>query len=184
VAEGVAPLPSRLLPRVVEGRQGQYAGAVSRLLAFAVDVGASWLLFTLGLAVLSVATQLVTGRRFSLSAWQLVDLGVLVVWEFVYFSYQWSLAGKTIGMALFGIQVVEADGSPVRSRSAFLRTLFFPISIVTFGLGFIGILVGRDRRALHDRLAHTAVVYAWDARAARLRWLARQDSAPPAGPIP
>ena len=30
------------------GRQGHYAGAVSRLAAFAVDVGASWGLFTAG----------------------------------------------------------------------------------------------------------------------------------------
>ena len=34
--------------------------------------------------------------------------------------------------------------------------------------------------ALHDRIARTAVVYSWDARAARLRWLARQESAPTA----
>jgi uncharacterized RDD family membrane protein YckC len=48
------------------------------------------------------------------------------------------------------------------------------LSIVVFGLGFIGILVQRERRALHDLLAGTAVIYSWDARAARLRWLARQ----------
>ena len=33
---------------------------------------------------------------------------------------------------------------------------------------------------LHDRFAGTAVVYSWDARAARLRWLAKQDAADPA----
>ena len=32
-----------------------------------------------------------------------------------------------------------------------------------------------ERRAWHDLLAGTAVVYAWDARAARLRWLADRD---------
>ena len=36
------------------------------------------------------------------------------------------------------------------------------------GLGFVLILLRRDRRALHDLIASTAVVYAWDARAARL----------------
>lgn len=43
-----------------------------------------------------------------------------------------------------------------------------------FGLGFAGILVQREHRALHDLIAGSAVVYAWDARAARLRFLARQ----------
>jgi hypothetical protein len=33
--------------------------------------------------------------------------------------------------------------------------------------------VNRERRALQDLIADTAVVYAWDARAARLRILAR-----------
>ena len=37
-----------------------------------------------------------------------------------------------------------------------------------------GILVQRERRALHDLIAGTAVVHAWDARAARLRFLARE----------
>jgi hypothetical protein len=29
---------------------------------------------------------------------------------------------------------------------------------VTLGLGFVPALVGADRRALHDRLAHTRVI--------------------------
>jgi uncharacterized RDD family membrane protein YckC len=61
-----------------------------------------------------------------------------------------------------------------------VRTLTFPLSFLLLGLGFLGILLHRDRHALHDRLAGTVVVYSWDARAARLRWLARQDAKAPA----
>ena len=48
----------------------------------------------------------------------------------------------------------------------------------------------REHRAPHDLIAGTAVIYAWDARAARLRFLARQaelapaSSPPPAGAAP
>jgi hypothetical protein len=35
--------------------------------------------------------------------------------------------------------------------------------------------VQREHRAVYDLIAGTAVVYAWDARAARLRFLARQS---------
>jgi hypothetical protein len=49
----------------------------------------------------------------------------------------------------------------------------FPVSFLLCGLGFLGIIVQRERRALHDLIAGTAVIYAWDARAARLRFLAR-----------
>jgi uncharacterized RDD family membrane protein YckC len=54
-----------------------------------------------------------------------------------------------------------------------VRTLAFPLSFLLLGLGFLGILLRRDRRALHDVIAGTTVVYAWDAREARLRSLAR-----------
>ena len=50
----------------------------------------------------------------------------------------------------------------------------FPLSFLFFGLGFLGILVQREHRALHDLIAGTAVIYSWDARAARLRFLARE----------
>jgi uncharacterized RDD family membrane protein YckC len=64
-----------------------------------------------------------------------------------------------------------------------VRTLAFPLSFLLLGLGFLGILFGRDRRALHDVIAGTAVVYAWDAREARLRSLARERSVrPPESP--
>ena len=160
---------------LIEGRQGHYAGAVSRLAAFAIDVGASWGLYTLGIAAITFAIELATGRNLVINHYQLPSLLLLGVWEFIYFAYQWAAAGKTIGMAILGIQVVRTDGSPIGHRQAVLRTLTFSLSIITFGIGFIGILVNRERRALHDGLAGTAVVYSWDARAARLRWLAKKD---------
>ena len=159
----------------IEGRQGHYAGAVSRLVAFGVDVGASWGLFTLGAAALAFSVQLVSGHNFSLSSHQIVSLAALAVWEFVYFSYQWASGGRTIGMALLGIRLVKTDGSLIGPRQAVVRTLALPLSFLLLGLGFVGILTNRDRHALHDRLAGTAVVYSWDARAARLRWLAKKE---------
>ena len=64
-----------------------------------------------------------------------------------------------------------APRSPAAGRS--LRTLAFPLSFLFLGLGFTGILLGDRRRALHDVIAGTAVIYSWDARAARLRFLSR-----------
>jgi uncharacterized RDD family membrane protein YckC len=164
----------------IEGRQGHYAGGVSRLVAFAGDVGASWGLFTLGAAALDFSIQLVTGGQFSLTKHQVAALVAIVAWEFLYFSYQWALSGRTIGMAVLGIRVVRSDGAPIGWKQAVVRTITLPLSFLILGLGFLGILTNRNRHALHDRLAGTAVVYSWDARAARLRWLAKQESDPPA----
>ena len=72
-------------------------------------------------------------------------------------------------MAVFGVRAVRADGGDLDTWHAVLRVLAFPLSFLLFGFGFVLIVLRRDRRALHDLIARTAVVYAWDARAARLR---------------
>jgi uncharacterized RDD family membrane protein YckC len=77
-------------------------------------------------------------------------------------------------MAVLGVRVVRADGADLDPRRGFLRALAFPLSFLLFGLGFLGILVQREHRALHGLIAGSAVIYSWDARAARLRFLARE----------
>jgi uncharacterized RDD family membrane protein YckC len=167
-------LPAPSLEMTV-GRQGHYAGAASRLAAFAADVGASWGLFTAGAALLSLASELLTGKSVTVTHHQIAAIVALVLWEFVYFSYPWAVSGKTIGMAVFGVQVVTSEGRPISKRQAILRTLLLPLGFVTLGIGLLGILFQNERRALHDLLVDTAVVYAWDARAAHLRWMSRTE---------
>jgi len=94
-------------------------------------------------------------------------------WGFVYFAYSWAESGRTVGMALFGVRVVRDDGTDARGCRAVLRTLALPLSFLFRGLGFVGILLGDQRRALHDVIADTALIYSWDALAARLRLLSR-----------
>ncbi len=178
----IPPPPAEL----TEGRQGHYAGAVTRAVAFGADVGAVWGLYALGVYALSLATQLLFGKAINISHHQGAALIVVLIWGFIYFAYQWALGGKTIGMAVFGLQVVGSDGSPVTGRQAVVRTLALPLSFLILPLALLLILVQRERRALHDLIGHTAVVYGWDARAARLRWLAQKDPTPrtPAPELP
>jgi len=154
--------------------QGHYAGSVSRFLAYAIDITASSAVFGLALAAISYAAKVVTGHEVSWNKGNAIVAAVFVAWEFLYFGYSWAASGRTFGMAVLGIRVVMADGTPVDPRRGVLRAIVFPLSFLLCGLGFLGILVQRERRALHDLIAGTAVVYAWDARAARLRFLARE----------
>jgi uncharacterized RDD family membrane protein YckC len=75
---------------------------------------------------------------------------------------------------LFGLRVVRGDGAALRSGRAAARTFFFLFSWAFFLLGFLGIIFGKRRRALHDVIANTAVVYDFDARAAHLRSIVRR----------
>jgi uncharacterized RDD family membrane protein YckC len=77
-------------------------------------------------------------------------------------------------MSFVGLEVVTKTGGDVDMRHAVIRTIFLPVSVVVAGIGILIILVNRDRRGLHDLVAGTAVVYSWNARAARLRLLAKR----------
>ena len=104
-----------------QGGRATTPGGVTRLVAFAADAGASWGIFTLSLAAITFAIHLVTGANVNLTKGTVTAVLVLfafVVWEFIYFAYQWTLSGKTIGMALLGIRVVTTDGDPIAGRQA------------------------------------------------------------------
>jgi uncharacterized RDD family membrane protein YckC len=156
------------------GMQGHYAGAVTRLFAFLLDAVFASLGFWLLSWLITLAINTVTGRDFDPSEGGWLTAAAFTVWAIVYAAYPLAVSGRTLGMAIIGLVAVQRDGAPLTPLQAILRVVTFPLSFLLLGLGFIGILVGRERRALHDVIAGTAVVYAWNARAARLRFLAQR----------
>ena len=166
-----------------ESLQGHYAGFASRFASFVVDLIVVTGIFMLVLAAINFAASVITGKDIAFNRGNLWVVIAYLIWGFVYFAHFWGLNGRTAGEAMFGVQVLTDEGADVTLRRAALRTLVFPLSFLILGLGFVGILVGEQRRALHDVIAGTVVVYSWDARAARLRFLSRpQYSASPAPP--
>ncbi len=85
--------------------QGQYAGAVSRFLAYAIDLVVSSGVFALALAGISYAVHVVTGKQISWSRQDVVVAVIFVAWEFFYFGYSWAASGRTFGMAVRGVRV-------------------------------------------------------------------------------
>ncbi len=137
-----------------------YAGLASRTLAFGVDAGIiNGVAFITGLIVgagLSLL-QVPSGVESALAA-----LGGLlaVVWAIAYFVFFWSASGQTPGNRLLDIKVRMADENrPPSPRRAFLRVVLLPLSAIPLCAGFLLILVDRRRRALHDCIAGTVVVY-------------------------
>jgi uncharacterized RDD family membrane protein YckC len=166
--------PPHALSGTQQNLRAGHAGFASRFISFVFDWAVSTGVFLLVLEGASFAANVLTGGSI---LWHRGSLWVVLAfwgWEFIYHAYFWTTSGKTPGMTLLGVRVVRHDGSDVGTRRGLVRTLVFPLSFLLLGLGFLGILFGRDRRALHDTIAGTAVIYAWDARAARLRSLARE----------
>ena len=156
------------------GLQGTYAGFVTRFAGFLVDIVTIAVLFALGGHVVDYLVSALRGPSFTFTTDtpKLAGL-VLLVWAFVYCAYPLAVSGRTFGMAVVGLRAVRRDGSELGGWHAVVRVLAFPLSFVLFGFGFLLILIKRDRRALHDLIASSAVVYSWNARAARLRFLGK-----------
>lgn len=147
---------------------GHYAGAVSRALAHAADGALGIGSFVLGSSMLVWLIREVMGIEVESNRSGPIWLALAVVWLFLYHWVGLATFGKTPGKLLLGLRVVHRDGSILKGGRAAIRVITLPLSYAVFGLGFSGILLGRERRALHDVLAGSAVVYEWGGRAAEL----------------
>jgi uncharacterized RDD family membrane protein YckC len=162
------------------GITGRYAGPLTRLFAFVVDALIVWSVWTLAvLGVAFVASVFVQDGLAPSGLQAIVGVAILALWALVYYTLGPAIAGKTVGMGVIGLMIVTRAGAPISGRAAFVRTLVLPLSALPLGLGLVGILIGRERRALHDVAAGTAVVYDWGDRPAELRaplqeWLDRK----------
>lgn len=153
--------PSRVEPRIERptpaARGGSdISGAGRRLLAAVVD---QLILFSIDVAVIYFTFRI---AGLPLSEWQAVPMLPLVLFLLMlkasYFSVFTALGGQTVGKMAMGIRVVGEDDRDVNPSRAVQRTLAALASVATVGLGFAPVLLGGDRRALHDRVAGTRVV--------------------------
>ena len=145
--------------------QGHYAGICTRLAAFVIDVLAIVFVYDVFVRAAEFLVTTLSGQ-----AWQVSDLPVvswltLILWAIFYCTYPVTAGGRTFGMAIAGLRVVRPDGTAVNGRQALVRVIALPLSVLTFGIGFLLILLRPDSRALQDLIGGTAVVYGWDARA-------------------
>ena len=137
-----------------------YAGLATRTLAFAIDAAVinvvAWVVgavFALALSLLSLPEELLT----ILAA---IAACLALLWTFSYFVFFWSGNGQTPGNRLIGITVRDATSlGPMPARRAALRFFLLPLSALPLCAGFLMILFDGRRRALHDRLARTVVIY-------------------------
>jgi uncharacterized RDD family membrane protein YckC len=75
-----------------------------------------------------------------------------------FFLLFWLKGGQTLGMRSWRLRVVREDGSPLKGSDALKRLLCALLSWLPLGLGYLWILVDRDRLAWHDRLSGTRLV--------------------------
>ena len=130
---------------------------VTRGVAFVIDAVIVNLFFTV---LAGAATLLAT---FFGGSGDGVPKGALAAGSFIWLAVVgiylvgfWSLAGQTPGMRFLGIRLNERRLPLGRSIR---RLIGIGLSVITFGIGFLGIVFGESRRSWADRMGHTEVVY-------------------------
>ena len=147
--------------------RGQYAGFISRLIAFGIDIAIvaislmflGWLLNSV--LVIFNMEDITGAARISKIVW---SSAFALLYSAAYFIFFWTLAGQTPGKMLMGLRVVTTDGQALSLVRSVRRFIGYIVSILALWIGFLWILVDNRRQGWHDRIAGTLVIYAWDAR--------------------
>jgi uncharacterized RDD family membrane protein YckC len=83
--------------------------------------------------------------------------GYLLAVSAAFFGAFWT-RGETLGMRAWKLRIVGRDGKPPGWGRAVLRFTVALLSWGALGLGFLWVLVDRDRLAWHDRASGTRLV--------------------------
>jgi uncharacterized RDD family membrane protein YckC len=156
------------------------AGVVSRGLAMLIDGVFVNLAFTAFIALVTLLANAFGGNgegggslaiAVGSTAW--LSFGAVFLLGF------WSLAGQTPGMRFVGIRL----GERLSLRRSVKRLIGLGLSVITFGIGFLGIVFREGRQAWEDRLSGTVVVYD-ERRPEPAPWSGLDRSAGAVGEVP
>ncbi|MFN2512179.1 MAG: RDD family protein [Pyrinomonadaceae bacterium] len=138
----------------VEVVKYQHASAFAQLLGAVVDL----MVVAVLCAPFAALVVLTNGNWRDLKV-AVVGAAVFSVMSFLYFTISTALTGRTLGMRLLSMRVVDARTGliPTGKQSAG-RALVFLGTILTLGLASLYVLIDRDKQTAHDRLARTTVI--------------------------
>jgi uncharacterized RDD family membrane protein YckC len=133
------------------------AGPVSRMLAFAVDIG---VVITIG----TVAQQILGPLGFFVKDFSdAIRIISYFVISLVYMALaEWLWRGQTVGKRLLGLRVVDAGGFRLEPSQVIVRNLmrFLDALPALYLIGGIACVVSRNRQRLGDLAAGTVVIRA------------------------
>jgi len=164
---------------IPDNLQGYYAGFISRLIAFVIDIAVINLSFLfigwfIGIFLSlfeqgSVLSDSLENIPYINDAINLLLNPVFIAlfvfgFIFIYFTFFWSFSGHTPGKAFMGLRVVPVQGGSMSLVRSILRFFAYIPSLLSLGIGFLWIIIDDQRQAWQDTLARTFVIYTWKAR--------------------
>lgn len=138
-----------------------YSDEIEDLAPFSMRFGAGLFDLIVGafVALLALSPFALGGGDWFTMSGLLVAVGVWTLVQFVYMTASLGLVGKTLGMRLFSLELVDAieNEYPTLHQAAISSSLFL-LSLGLGGAGFLTIPFNEERRAVHDLLSGTILV--------------------------
>ena len=115
------------------------------------------------LGVLTAATALAMvlfgeGPEKQVEAGNVLFQAYLLLVSIGFFIWFWTHGGQTLGMRVWRIRLLRMDGAALTLKDGLLRYFAALLSLACCGLGFLWILVDKEKLAWHDRLSATRMV--------------------------
>jgi len=86
-------------------------------------------------------------------------IGVWGIVMFMYMTIGLGMYGKTLGMRMFGLELIDADASDYPTfHQAAVNSAVFLLTLPIVGAGFVTMVFNEERRAVHDLAAGTIIV--------------------------
>lgn len=99
-----------------------------------------------------------SGAAANMGGW-LTVVGAFALINFVYMTACLSFFGKTFGMRLFSLEMVDASENEYPTiKQAAISSSVFILALPLAGAGFLPVLFNEENRALHDLLSGTILV--------------------------
>ncbi len=133
----------RVVARLIDGITVGIAQAFIALLFFGT-FGAQFLP--------SVMRSAPIGLRLS---FQLLSYAIAIVYEVVFLRYQ----GATLGKMALGLKVIRSNGESLGWGISFGRYFMYIVSGIILLIGYMMAGFDNEKRALHDRVCDTRVIY-------------------------
>jgi uncharacterized RDD family membrane protein YckC len=88
-----------------------------------------------------------------------VDIAQMLVAMIIVIAFWLKWNGMTPGKGIMKIRIVRLDNTPVTTGQSIIRYIGYFISMIPLGIGYFMVAFRKDKRALHDLIAKTKVIY-------------------------
>ena len=128
------------------------AGLLVRLVAMFYD---ALLLLSALLIVTAIALMITKGSLHTHNPFFRTTLFLIC---FSFYAWFWLHGGQTLGMRAWKLRLQNKDGRPITIWQALLRFLVAIPSLAFAGLGFLWMLIDKDKMTLYDRFSESVIV--------------------------